>query len=225
MENALARQSGFRLLRKAELSKFLSATALKELERFGKDLSRKPGSTIFRQGEPAENLYLVLEGSVELRARPPGRRAYRTVEVVGDGCTLGDEAILGEHGYLAGARTLDKVKLMTFSSQAFDRLAETRPEIAIGLLKCAGSCLIQTIRRSAILTQAPAEVALDLLLRELAMDGRGRDGSVPVRITHAQLAGMLHLSRETVSRMLGQMAEIGTVKLSRGVIRVRAVAA
>jgi CRP-like cAMP-binding protein len=44
---------------------------------------------------------------------------------------------------------------------------------------------------------------------------------VPIHITHAQLAGVLHLSRETVSRMLGQMAEEGAVELGRGNIRVR----
>jgi CRP-like cAMP-binding protein len=93
--------------------------------------------------------------------------------------------------------------------------------MALALLRCAGSCLVQTVRRSAILTQAPADVALDILLQELSMEAKenGRQGAV--RITHAQLAGLLHLSRETVSRMLGQMAAQGLVELSRGAIRVR----
>jgi CRP-like cAMP-binding protein len=60
-------------------------------------------------------------------------------------------------------------------------------------------------------------VALDLLLRELSA---GEENGV-VHITHAQLAGLLHLSRETVSRMLGQMASGGQVQLSRGAIRLK----
>ena len=95
-------------------------------------------------------------------------------------------------------------------------------DIATGLLQCSGSCLLQTLRRSAILTQSPADVGLKLLLQELARDGGARNGhSAAIHITHAQLAGVLHLSRETVSRMLGQMAERGLVELGRGVIRVR----
>jgi CRP-like cAMP-binding protein len=90
------------------------------------------------------------------------------------------------------------------------------------VLRCAGSCLIQTLRRSAILTQAPADVGLRLLLGEMATARDRTDGRrVSVRITHAQLAGVLHISRETVSRMLRQLEEEGTVELGRGVIRVR----
>lgn len=215
----------FPLLRRTELSKFLTDAELKELERTGDTTRRSPGRTLFRQGEGADHLYVVMEGSVELRARPPGRRAYRTVEVVGQGCTLGDESVLEEDKYLAGARVLEPATLLALPRQAVERLAGANPAIAIGLLKCAGSCMIQTLRRTAILTQAPADVALDLLLKEMATDGRRSNGRVPVRITHAQLAGMLHLSRETVSRMLAHMAEEGSVRLARGVIHVRSQAA
>jgi CRP-like cAMP-binding protein len=166
-------------------------------------------------------MFLVLRGSAELRARPPGRRVYRTVEVVGTGCTLGDEALIGESRYVSSARVQEPASLLALPRTEFPGLAEAHSDIAMGLLRCAGSCLIQTVRRAAILTQAPADVALDILLRELSdeADENGRAGMV--RITHAQLAGLLHLSRETVSRMLGQMAAAGLVELSRGTIKVR----
>lgn len=209
------------LLRRTTLSKFLSDTQLKDLESFCRSYSRSVGTTLFRQDEEPATMYLLLRGSVELRARPPGRRVYRTVEVVGAGCTMGDEAIVGETRYLSSARVQEASRMLALSRTEFNRLADARPDIAIALLRCAGSCLVQTVRRSAILTQAPADVALELLLKELAEESResGRQGSV--RITHAQLAGLLHLSRETVSRMLGQMAAKGIVELSRGSIKLR----
>jgi CRP/FNR family transcriptional regulator, cyclic AMP receptor protein len=212
------------LLRRAQLSKFLNDAQLKDLESYCRSISRSAGQTLFRQGEEPTTLYIVMEGAIELRARPPGRRVYRTVEVVGPGCTAGDEAVLGESGYLSSARVQEKARLLALGTKEFDRLAATRPDMAIGILRCAGSCLIQTIRRAAILTQAPADVALGLLLGELSAEADDDgDGDGAVRITHAQLAGLLHLSRETVSRMLGHMAARGDVELSRGVIRVRSL--
>ena len=210
------------LLRRTTLSRFVTEAQMKELESFCRTVSRAPGHTLFRQDEEPTALYLVLRGSIELRARPPGRNVYRTVEVVGVGCTVGDETHLGEPRYLSSARVQEAAKLLVLGKAEFDRLSETRSDIAIGLLRCAGSCLTQTVRRAAILTQAPADVALELLLRELSEESmeNGRQGAV--RITHAQLAGLLHLSRETVSRMLGQMAAQGLVELSRGTIRVHA---
>lgn len=210
------------LLRRAQLSKFLNGSQLKDLESFCRSISRSAGQTLFRQGEEPTTLFIVMEGTIELRARPPGRRVYRTVEVVGPGCTAGDEAVLGESGYLSSARVQEKARLLTLGTKEFERLSASRPEMAIAILRCAGSCLIQTIRRAAILTQAPADVALGLLLGELSADAaQNGDGEGAVRITHAQLAGLLHLSRETVSRMLGHMAAQGDVELSRGVIKVR----
>jgi len=210
------------LLRQTQLRKCLSESQLEELERFCKTRTRKAGTTLFRQGEPAEALYLVAEGSIELRARPPGRRVYRTVEFVQSNCTFGDEALFAEDSYLMSARVMEPAKLLVLPRSAFERLAGERPDIAVGILRCSGSCLLHTVRRSAILTQAPAAVGLRHLLLELAdANGDAPARSGPLRITHAQLAGVLHLSRETVSRMLAQMASEGLVELGRGAIRIR----
>jgi CRP-like cAMP-binding protein len=169
-------------------------------------------------------VFVALEGAVELRARPPGRRAYRTLEVVGGGCTFGDEALFDADEYLFSARTMEASRLISLDRDGFDELAQARPDIAVGLARCSGSCLTQTVRRSAILTQAPAEVGLQRLLHDLATSGGSPDGNgaVPVRVTHAQLAGLLHLSRETVSRMLSRLAADGEVEVGRGVVRIPA---
>jgi CRP-like cAMP-binding protein len=211
------RERIYPLLRQTPLRKFVSDGQLRELEVFCERVNRGPGSTLYRQGDGAAGIFIVVSGSVELRARPPGRRVYRTVEVVGEGCTVGDESVVGEDQYLTSARVQEHAQLLSLPAGQFDRLRAVKPEIAVGVLRCAGSCLVRMVRRSAILTQAPADVALELLLRELA-DSQD-DGHV--RITHAQLAGLLHLSRETVSRMLGQMAADGLVELSRGMISIR----
>jgi len=215
-ESEGGRANIYPLLRQTPLRKFVPEAKLRELEGFCERVTKAPGATLYRQGDPADRLFLVVNGSVELRARPPGRRVYRTVEVGSEGCTVGDESIVGEDQYLTSARIQQGAELLMLAGAKFEHLLTTRPELATGLLQCAGSCLIQMVRRSAILTQAPADVALELLLRELSQN---EDNGV-VHITHAQLAGLLHLSRETVSRMLGQMASHGQVRLSRGTIRL-----
>jgi CRP/FNR family transcriptional regulator len=211
----------FPLLRQTMLSKFLEESQLRELEQFCRGATRKAGMNLHRQGDLADTFYLLVDGCVELRARPPGRRVYRTVELVVPGCTFGDEALFGENEYLAGARVVEQSRLLMLNRSEFDHLIDALPAIASGILRCSGSCLTQTIRRAAILTQAPADVALKLLLEELATPASQNGDPVSVRITHAQLAGVLHVSRETVSRMLGQLVGQGVVELGRGVIRVR----
>jgi CRP/FNR family transcriptional regulator, cyclic AMP receptor protein len=214
------RSGSFPLLRQTQLRKFLDEPQLRELERYCRATTRRAGVTLFRQGDPADTFFVLVDGCVELRARPPGRRVYRTIEVITPKCTFGDESLFGAKERLAGARVIQQSKLLMLSRFEFDRLMETHPEVAAGILRCSGMCMLDTIRRSAILTQAPAEVALRLLLSELASPARQNGEPVPVRITHAQLAGVLHVSRETVSRMLGQLVTGGEVELGRGLIRV-----
>src|SRR5438270_3499851 len=208
------RQEAFPLLRQTELRKCLSDVQLKELERFCRPSLRKAGTTLFRQGEPAEALYMVAEGSIELRARPPGRRVYRTIEIVQANCTFGDEALFSEGNYLMSARVLEQAKLLVLPRSSFDQLSEQHPDIAVGILQCSGSCLLQTIRRSAILTQSPADVGLRLLLRELCMANGGCTcRTVSLHVTQAQLAGVLHLSPTTVSRTVCQRVTAGLVEV------------
>jgi CRP-like cAMP-binding protein len=217
----LVQNGSFPLLRQTELGRFLTDAQLKELERFCRVSIRRPGASFYRQSDPADTVFVLVEGSVELRARPPGRRVHRTVEVVGGSCTFGDEALFADR-YFASARTLETSKVLSLQRTGFARLRAESPDIALGILQCAGSCMINTLRRSAVLTQAPANVALRMLLDELTDGQAARNGSpVAVRITHAQLAGVLHLARETVSRMLSQMAETGRIELGRGIIHVR----
>src|SRR2546430_9952876 len=142
MTMTMTRQDAtFPLLRETGLRKLLSEQQLRELERLCRPASKRPGTTLFRQGDPADTFYVLLEGMVELRARPPGRRVYRTVELIGPSCTFGDESLLGEPSYLSSSRVLETARVLALSRPAFDRLAESHPDIALGVLKCAGSCL------------------------------------------------------------------------------------
>ncbi|MGH2725271.1 MAG: cyclic nucleotide-binding domain-containing protein [Actinomycetota bacterium] len=56
----------FPLLRRTQLSRFLTDEQLRELEGECKTVSRRPWATLFRQGEEADSLFLVVEGSMEL---------------------------------------------------------------------------------------------------------------------------------------------------------------
>ncbi len=215
-----AREPSFPLLRQTQLSSYLTQEQLSELEGSLRLSTRRLGAAVFRQRDRAEALFLVLEGAVELRVRPPGRRMYRTVEVAGLGCTFGDESILEGQRYLFGARALEPVRLLVIPLTRFEALAKSRPEVALGLVRCAGTCLIQTLRRAAILAQAPPELAIQMLLEEIASAHRRGSGVIRVKITQAQLAGILHLSRETVSRTLSVLAAKGAIELSRGVISI-----
>ena len=63
-------------------------------------------------------------------------------------------------------------------------------------------------------------MSLDARLAVFLLDEVARQGSADLRVTHDQIARNIGSAREAVSRMLGQLADRGIVKLGRGRIQV-----
>ena len=72
-------------------------------------LSCKPGTVIFRQGEPAEFLYVVVDGSVDMSFKPYDGMPI-TVSHVGKGGLFGWSAVVGSDTYTSTAIAIGDVK-------------------------------------------------------------------------------------------------------------------
>jgi CRP-like cAMP-binding protein len=67
--------------------------ALAEFDREGHWLRLAGGQTLFRQGDPADALYLVARGSLQVIIEEPGGRE-RIVDTLGRGALVGEMALL-----------------------------------------------------------------------------------------------------------------------------------
>lgn len=92
------------------------------------------GAIIFRQGEPAECMYIIRSGKVEVFREVEGR------EEVALG-TLGPEDILGEMGLvekstrIASARALTEVRVMSIDRKMFLRKVHEDPSLAFRVIQ------------------------------------------------------------------------------------------
>ncbi|MCB1875579.1 MAG: anion permease [Chromatiales bacterium] len=80
------------------------------------------GELLFTFGEPAETLYFIRSGQVEMRS---GRRCTDTIET---GFT-GEEAAVGAHRYLAEAICTEPTEVYTFPAEAVRELLDCSPGI------------------------------------------------------------------------------------------------
>lgn len=94
----------------------------------------RPGEVIFRQGDPARGeVYLVHEGTVEVRSRVNGEEGF--LRILRHGDLLGEVAFFREGAHSATAVALELVLLLVIPADRLERIVRTNPELAIALIR------------------------------------------------------------------------------------------
>ncbi len=102
-------------------------------EGFGKSASDllhvEAGKVIFREGDPGTDVYVVLEGKVELRV------GGRLVETVGGGGILGEMALIEQAPRVATATARTAAELLPISESRFMGMIQQTPSFALQIMK------------------------------------------------------------------------------------------
>ena len=89
----------------------------------------RAGETVFRQGEPGDAVYVVLDGKVELRI------GGRLVETVGPGGILGEMALIEHAPRVATATAKTDSDLLPISEERFMSMIRQTPHFALQIMK------------------------------------------------------------------------------------------
>ena len=203
------------------LHPFFSALAPRDVETLLMRAHRKripAGRPVFRQDEPGDGLYGVLAGRIAFTVESADGRAL-TLGFLGPGGFFGEIALLDGKGRTATAEARDASELLFIARREFLPFVSERPEI---LLHITG-VLCGRLRRS---TEYIADAAFLDLSRRLAkqlvilLDGDERQHT-DLQVSHAELASMLGVSREQVSRQLSAWSTKGILDQGRSRLVVR----
>jgi CRP-like cAMP-binding protein len=121
------------LLGDSLLFKDIDASLLKPVTAYCRLADTAGQVVVFREGSPAEELFLVVEGAVtlEIEVQPvEGRPSLTTaVEAVGRGECFGWSAVVSPYRYTASAVTLCDCSLMAIKGDQLRRLMKANPEL------------------------------------------------------------------------------------------------
>lgn len=101
----------------------------------GKPLEVAAGQLLFTRGEPADRLFLIESGQVELVLTAEGEDAELQLAVLGEGELVGETAVLEGGVRSTGARALLDCRLRVLDRAAFSRYLRESPEAALELLR------------------------------------------------------------------------------------------
>ena len=203
------------------LHPFFSALPSKDADKLLTRARRKrvpAGRQVFHRDDPGDGLYGVLSGRIAFTVDSEDGRVL-TLNVLGPGEFFGEIALLDGKGRSAAAEAREASELLCISRPEFLAFVRDRPDTLLHIM----GVLCARIR---LATQYIADTAFLDLPRRLAkqllflVDG---DGRLPadLRVSHAELASMLGVSRERVSRQLSAWSGKGILEQRRNRLAVR----
>jgi CRP/FNR family transcriptional regulator, cyclic AMP receptor protein len=93
------------------------------------------GKSIFKEGDPGDAVYVVLDGKVDLRVNG------RLVETVGPGGILGEMALIEQAPRVATASAKTDCDLLPISEARFMTMIQQTPHFALQIMKVMASRL------------------------------------------------------------------------------------
>ena len=154
----------------------LSAEMLERVGELASDVSLARGEWLFREGEPADGVYVVRVGHLEVvQTAQTGRDGAEseTINTLTRGAVLGELALLSETVRSASIRALRDTELLKISKAHFDSLLRAQPELALSLTRVLSAQLqasraIPPARRARPVTIALRALGPGVRLLELA---------------------------------------------------------
>lgn len=173
------------------------------------------GRTIYTPGESGEALFLLKQGKVHIyRLSPDGKKLL--IGVVGPGMLFGDMAVTGQRMLDSFAEAVEDSLLCVMSRHDVEDFILRYPVVGIRLVDILARRVRELEARleESSLSDMRSRVAA-VLLRRYA-----QEGADAVTITHQELADAVGTYRETVTRTLGELQDMGLVALKRRRIRI-----
>lgn len=170
------------------------------------------GAVIFREGEPADQMYFGLSGRVKI-VKAVGEREV-ILEILGAGQPIGAVAVYEEKAFPATAVALEDSTLLAIHAQAFFRILETDPVIVRRLLSGLTLRLMNVSQRIAHMAgsveQRIARLLLTLAERMGTRDANGLH--IPMPLTRQEIADLTGTTVETAIRVMSRWSREGVVE-------------
>lgn len=207
---------------KTNLGKTDALTGIEELKSIRHQIKEiKKERFLFREGDFAENVYIVQSGKVRIEKVTPNGREL-TLKISGPGQLVGEVTIFSETPkYMLAARAIEDTVYLQISIKDLEEALEVNGRLSIAFMKWMGIDQQKTQTKFRDLLLHGKKGALySTLIRLSNSYGVKIEGGILIDIvlTNQELANFCGMTREVVNRMLGNLKKNGTVSLREGKI-------
>lgn len=189
--------------------------SFKELDSIKKIIRCHKGEVIFSEGSNPKGLYCIRAGKVKLTQMGTDGKS-QIVEMLKNGDIMGHRAIFGNDVYNKNAIALEDSTICFFPKDLFYNLVETDGKLILRIAHLLATELKEAEKRITSSAQQSVMVrvseSLLILRKKYGLDTIS--GKLNIQITREDLANMAGTTRETATRSLYKLQELGMIRLS-----------
>jgi CRP-like cAMP-binding protein len=180
--------------------------------------SYKAGACLFRQGDPAEHLFLLAAGCVRITRLTAGGEEV-LLDLVSPGEFCGYETFAESSAYIVSAKAARDSRVGMWNSEAIRQLLLKHPQLSLNALATIVGVLHKTEERYGHLTSHPVEQRIARALADVGRRfGARTETSITVPLLEKDLADLAVTTVFSVSRVLSAWQKRGLIRKTRGQI-------
>jgi len=180
-------------------------------------LTFKQRSLIYSSTEPGHSVMILASGRVKIKdITPEGKETI--LAFIEEGEIFGELALLDSQPRGEFAEAVEDSQVLVIPREELLWLMEQRPDVSLSVTKLVGfrrKRIEHRLRNVLFLSSRERMVHLLLELVESHGDRRGNTCEIRLPLSHQDLASLIGLTREMVTRVLGELRAEGLVEVRR----------
>lgn len=190
----------------------LSQATLEDVAAIALPQSFSAGATIFLEGEPATDLYIVAEGAIKICRHSLDGREY-ILHLLHQDDTFNDVAAMDGGANPATAIAYTNAVVWGLPRTQLIRVTQQHPDLAWALIESMARRARYLVAKVEDLSMRSVKGRLARLLLEQADNNDGQ--AVPRLLTQEEMANQLGTVREMIGRALRSLADDGVISFDR----------
>jgi CRP/FNR family transcriptional regulator, dissimilatory nitrate respiration regulator len=210
-------ENAFGFFRSLALCRNLPDETVRALTEAARMEFHEAGRMIHGRGEPAQSFHVLAQGRAKLfRLLPDGKE--QTIFLYEPGEPFCLCTAFEDDGYPAGIAALERSAVYSIPSDAFQRIAYSAPELLLNIALMLSRRLKEAMERIETLSTRDGGRRLALFLLRLA---RNEEDRVNLPMTHRELAKILGVTPEALSRTLHRLSDSGLIAVEGRIVLLR----
>ena len=209
--------TGLDILRDITLFKDFTPAELQSVHNLAKEHKYQRGEYVFMEGQEREAIYFIRRGLIKIfKVDEEGRE--HIVNILGKGEMFPHVGFFQDGPYPGTAQTLEPSHLIAIRCLQFDTLIVDNPGIARKVIRVMGEKILNLQAKLQELALFDSHERVIAMLRHFAEEyGRHEPNGIHVKmpITHAEMAHMIGMTRESVNRIWNQLRRDGVISGDR----------
>ena len=201
----------------------MNATSIKRLAELAEWRTLAAGTTICRKGDPGTHLFVVHSGQVKFGSGTAYEREV-TLSLLGPGTVFGELAVADGGLRTADAFAVGPVELLALARRDLIPFFMSEPGVMLQMMTilAARARWISESYEDTVFLPLPKRLAKRLLLLSQLFGFDTKEGrKLAVSLPHSELASHMHVTRESINRLIQKWRRDGLIEERRGIVVIK----